>query len=300
MLQEITCEDPEGNPFNNGPRERQFAKLHMNIKPDGPEATPLRKQIESGSRRYLEKIFLRHVEEYIEQNPLHAKLGGIPTLTAKFKAYFNVRASKSNWNDKHFDQNPDNVPVWALAFFMIRAGYVQEAAAYVKEHHQFFQKVDRSFHLYISAYAKDPDRRIPRNLADRIQVEHTQLLRDADNVDMFRIALYKIIGRCDLSKRSLSDVMPNAEDWMWLQLVLTRESERAGEPAHEVFQLVDLQKSVLQFGAKHFTSKASNVGLYFQMLLMSGLFEHVSTIFPVINTSRVVFPMQLTWVTSHA
>ncbi|KAF8473165.1 Nup93/Nic96-domain-containing protein [Kalaharituber pfeilii] len=296
MLQHITGEDPEGNPFDNGPRERHFAKLHMNVKPDSPEAAPLKKMITSGSRQYLEKLFLRHVEETIEKHPLHAKLGGIPTLAHKFKAYFNVKAATNTWNEKHFDLNPDNVPVWAIVFYMIRAGKVQDAAAYVKEHHQFFQKVDRSFHLYISAYAKDPERRVPRNLADRIQVEYTQSLRDAENVDMFRIALYKVIGRCDLAKRSLSEVMPTAEDWMWLQLVLTRESERAGEPAHEVFQLVDLQKSVLQFGAKHFSSKGSNVGLYFQMLLMAGLFEHaVQYLYSFQSVDAVHFAIALTY-----
>ena len=276
MLEHITQEDPEANPFGSGPKERQFTKQHMNVKPDSPEATPLKKQIVTGSRRYLEKLFYSHVETQIDENPIVAKLGGIPTLQHKFKAYFNVRASRQTWNDKHFDMNPDNVPVWAMVFFMVRAGFVQEAAAFVKDHHQFFQKVDRSFHQYIIAYANNADRRVPRHLADRIQVDYTQLVRDAENVDMFRIALYKIIGRCDLAKRSLSEVMPTAEDWMWLQLVLTRESDRAGEPAHEVFQLCDLQKSVLQFGAKHFSSRSSNVGLYFQMLLMSGLFEHVS------------------------
>lgn len=278
MLEHITGEDPEANPFGNGPKEREFARQHMNVKPDSQDAVLLKKQIVSGSKRYLEKLFYRHVEQLIEENPIVAKLGGIPTLQHKFKAYFNVRASKSAWGDKHFDMNPDNVPVWAMVFFMIRAGFVQEAAAFVKDHHQFFQKVDRSFHLYISAYANNADRRVQRHLADRIQVEYTQLLRDSENVDMFRIALYKIIGRCELAKRSLSEVMPTAEDWMWLQLVLTREFDRAGEPAHEVFQLGDLQKSVLQFGAKHFSSKNSNVGLYFQMLLMSGLFEHVSLV----------------------
>jgi nuclear pore complex protein Nup93 len=70
--------------------------------------------------------------------------------------------------------------------------------------------------------------------------------------------------------------MPTAEDWMWLQLVLAREMDRATDPAHEVFTLQDLQKGVIQFGAKHFGTKGSNVGLYFQMLLMSGLFEDVS------------------------
>jgi hypothetical protein len=69
--------------------------------------------------------------------------------------------------------------------------------------------------------------------------------------------------------------MPTAEDWMWLQLVLSREIDRTSEPAHEVFTLQDLQKSVTQFGAKHFMAKGSNFGLYFQMLLMCGLFEDV-------------------------
>jgi len=102
-----------------------------------------------------------------------------------------------------------------------------------------------------------------------------------DTKDIFKPAVYKIIGRCELAKRSVPTVMPTAEDWMWLQLVLAREIDRSTDPAHEVFTVQDLQKGVIQFGAKHFGNKGSNVGLYFQMLMMSGLFEDVCLSVPI-------------------
>lgn len=83
---------------------------------------------------------------------------------------------------------------------------------------------------------------------------------------------------------------------MWLQLVLAREIDRATEPAHEVFTMQDLQKGVIQFGAKHFSAKGSNVGLYFQMLMMSGLFEDaVHYLYSFQSVDGVHFAIALTY-----
>lgn len=181
------------------------------------------------------------------------------------------------WSRNNFDYIED-VPCWAMVFYMIRAGLLKDANDYVREHVQQFQKLDRGFTSYLNCYVTSDDRRLPKSFHDRVQGEYNNRIKHMDDSkDPFKPALYKILGRCDLSKRSMPTVMPTAEDWMWLQLVLCREIDRATEPAHEVFTLQDLQKNITQFGSKHFVGKGSNVGLYFQMLLMCGLFEEVST-----------------------
>ncbi|KAI5838969.1 Nup93/Nic96-domain-containing protein [Morchella snyderi] len=280
LLGSITNESDirDGNPFG-GPHERQFRKDYiLNTSPDSAEASRMRKTVQKGARRFLEKQFLEMVERSIAENPQIAKVGGIPSVFHKFRGYINVKLANNKdlpeWDLKNFDYVSD-VPCWAIIFYLLRAGFLEEADEFVRQNQQSFQKLDRSFPTYLHAYCSAGDeRRLPRNLLDRIQGEYNNRVRHSeDTQDIFKPAVYKIIGRCDLSKRSVPNVMPTAEDWMWLQLVLAREIDKTTEPAHEVFTLTDLQKGVLQFGAKHFSQKGSNVGLYFQMLMMSGLFE---------------------------
>jgi len=220
------------------------------------------------------------VDKTISEHPQIARVGGVPSVLNKFRGFINVRLSlyreNPDWDAKDFEYI-DDVPCWAIVFYLIRAGLLRVADTYVREHQSQFQKIDRGFAAYLHAYCSHEDRRLPRQLHDRIQSDYNNRVRHMeDTKDPFKPAVYKIIGRCELAKRSLTNVMPTAEDWMWLQLVLSREIDRASEPAHEVFTLEDIRKSVTQFGAKHFTAKGSNVGLYFQMLLMCGLFEEVS------------------------
>lgn len=310
LLASITNESEirDENPFG-GPHERQFKKDYiLNTSPDSAEASRMRKSVQKGARRFLEKQyvslfipplytffsrffflhgcrFLEMVERSIAENPQIAKVGGIPSVFHKFRGYINVKLANNKdlpeWDLNNFDYVSD-VPCWAIIFYLLRAGFLEEADEFVRQNQQSFQKLDRSFPTYLHAYCSAGDeRRLPRNLLDRIQGEYNNRVRHSeDTKDIFKPAVYKIIGRCDLSKRSVPNVMPTAEDWMWLQLVLAREIDKTTEPAHEVFTLTDLQKGVLQFGAKHFSQKGSNVGLYFQMLMMSGLFEDVSDSIP--------------------
>jgi nuclear pore complex protein Nup93 len=219
------------------------------------------------------------IDKTIAENPQIARVGGVPSVLNKFRGFINVKMAqnreKPDWEPKGFECI-NEVPCWAMVFYLIRAGLLKEADNYVRTNQPQFQKLDRGFATYLHAYTAHEDRRLSRQLHDRIQGEYNNRIRHMEDCkDPFKPAVYKIIGRCELAKRSLPNVMPTAEDWMWLQLVLSREIDRTSEPAHEVFTLQDLQKSVTQFGAKHFMAKGSNFGLYFQMLLMCGLFEDV-------------------------
>lgn len=259
----------------SSPKERAYAALYSraSANPEGEDGLKLRKMVELGSRTYLEKRFYESIEETIVKNPQVAKLGGIPSVLSKFKAYVNIQFTlHKEWEETPVEKI-ENVPMWALVFYMLRAGYIQEAAAYVKQNQQPFQKADRNFHHYINAYASSTDRRLSRQLADRLQSDFSQRsVSSASNKDIFKNAVYKILGRYDLQKRSLPEVLPTPDDWLWLQLVLTREVKRGDEPAQQVFTLQDLQKAVTAYGVK-FMQKDSNVGLYFQILISCGLFE---------------------------
>lgn len=37
-------------------------------------------------------------------------------------------------------------------------------------------------------------------------------------VDPYKVIIYKIIGRCELHKKSLPDVVKTTEDYIWLQV----------------------------------------------------------------------------------
>lgn len=118
-------------------------------------------------------------------------------------------------------------------------------------------------------------------MRDRFLSEYNQRIRQLaeNNGDPFKHALYKIIGRAEISRRNIPGVTNTTEDWLWVQLMLVRERVDGSEPTHEHFTLRDLAKVLVKFGESHFDPKGQRPLLYFQILLLSGNFERVSPIF---------------------
>ena len=181
---------------------------------------------------------------------------------------------------------PDNISLqslnddycWALIFFLLRSGYVKEAADYVSSNEVSFRALDRNFITYIMRYANDPDRRLPRQLQDRINVEYQQRVRNApeNSLDPYRMACYKVVGRCDLGKRTFDNISQGVEDWTWLQFALAREVNRAEEVAGEVFGLEEVRETIREIGQRHFQKGSEGVGGYgtfFYLQILAGLFE---------------------------
>lgn len=120
-------------------------------------------------------------------------------------------------------------------------------------------------------------------MRDRFLSEYNQRIRHiTDNQgDPFKHALYKLIGRTEISRRNVPGVTNTTEDWLWMQLMLVRDrsdGSLASEPSHERFTLRDLAKVLVKFGEAHFDPKGQRPLLYFQILLLSGQFERVSDI----------------------
>ena len=141
-----------------------------------------------------------------------------------------------------------------------------------------FRVFDRNFITYITSYAGSPDRRLPRKLQDRINTEYQQRSRSApeSSLDPYRMACYKVVGRCELSKRSLDNLNQGVEDWTWLQFSLGREVNRADEVASEVFGLEEVRDTIREIGQRHFQKGSEGVGGYgtfFYLQILGGLFE---------------------------
>ncbi|KAE8148846.1 putative nuclear pore protein [Aspergillus avenaceus] len=263
-------------PEPNSLRERHFSGDYLDESPNSRRAVGLRKRIVEGSRTFLERLFYNEVENVIAKNPREAQLGGIPTVINKIRAYIRLRAARK-------DLAPDGTELqlvgqdycWILIFYLLRCGFVTEAAEYVSQD-PGFRSLDHKFVTYMTTYAQT--RRLPRDLQQKINGEYQQRSRNApDNtVDPYRMACYKIIGRCDLGRRRLEGVNQSVEDWMWLQFSLAREDDRAEEIAGDVFGLEDIQTDITEIGQRVFSKGQEGPGGYgtfFLLQILGGMFE---------------------------
>lgn len=275
-LQEITKEGQ--SPL----RERQYAEAYLDDSATAAGPLKLKKQIVEGSRVYLEKAFWRELRYLIEKNAREASLGGQPSVINIVRAYIRLRAARR-------DLAPDGSELqqlggengdycWVLIFYLLRCGFVKEAADYVNNDASF-QSVERRFVSYLTAYANSSDRRLGRKLQDMIDNEYQNRTKvgPKNTVDPYRIACYKVIGRCDLSSRNLDAVGQGVEDWLWLQFTLARETERLEEISGELFGLEQICETVSEIGQKHFQKsqvEGSNAyGTFFLMQVLCGMFE---------------------------
>ncbi|EAS29773.3 nuclear pore protein [Coccidioides immitis RS] len=258
-------------------KERQFSQDYLDENVNSNESVRMRKRIVEGSRRYLEQAFYREIENAIAKNPREAQLGGIPSITNKIRAYIRLKAARKDLAPDGIElQMVDQDYCWVLIFYLLRCGFVSEAAEYVSTD-QGFRSMDYKFVTYMTTYAQQ--RRLPRDLQQKINGEYQQRLRNApeNTVDPYRMACYKIIGRCDLSQRRLEGMSQGVEDWMWLQFTLAREDSRAEEIAGDMFGLQEIQQDISEIGQRIFVKgqeAAGGYGTYFLLQILGGMFEH--------------------------
>jgi nuclear pore complex protein Nup93 len=269
------------NPGSNNPKSRSFARDYLDDTATSITSIKMRRRILNGSRSYLEKKFLDHVEEVLRKNPTEALVGGVPSLLNKIRGFVRAKvAFKELGADleilQRIGDSGEEYP-WVIVFYLLRGGLLNEAADYVREKKNFFQNNDRNFHPAISHYATDPDRRLSPDLQQKMSHVHAQRTRIATTNDPYRTACYKIIGRCEMSRRNLEPIKESMDDWVWLQFNLAREGNRAEENAGEIFGLEELRTTVRDIGQRHFmnddTEAAGGYGVYFYLATLAGMFE---------------------------
>ena len=231
----------------------------------------LRRRLIAGSRRYLERQFLKFIDLSIAQFPRESQLGGRPSIEERIRAFLNIRYAKSGGLSKSKLESVGDKPIWALMYYCMRCGEWRKVLDIAREHASYIQRLDGGFMSYLTTYIESEDRKLPRTMRQQILAEFSQISRHVQ--DPFKLAVYKILGRCDLNKKSIVDVIQATEDYIWLQLTLIREDVDVEESAHDRYTLRDLQDLLVRFGPEHFNSKI-NPFTYFQVLLLSGNFEN--------------------------
>lgn len=266
-------------------KERAFAKQYLDESSNSPASISIRKRIINGSRTFLEELFFAQLEATVAKAPREANVGGVPTSLAKTKGYVRVRAARKELGPEFESlQDLNGDYCWPLIFYLLRSGLDQDALDYVDENSAAFRQIDRSFMRYLRAYVGSEDHRLPEEMSRAIQNEYSQRSRLAPEVDPYRMLCYKIVGRCELQKRSIDHVTTDMMDWIWLQFALCREYNRVDEFAHEAFGLDELRQSFKEIGERYFgpgTDVANAPTTFFFMQILAGMFEKaVADLYP--------------------
>lgn len=267
--------------------ERKFAKAYNSESLMDTEAIHLRSQIAAKSKAYLESQFLDHINELYIQTVKKTDVDNATLVSnvTRVRHYVDLtlKTKSGKWkvNGLTF---VNGQPIWAVIFYLLRAGCYSEANKLVSDNEDCFKKIERAFPTYMKAYCERDDHTLPPELQGRITNEFNQYFRrTSKEVDPYRYAIYKLIGRCDLLVRDLPGVTLTIEDWLWFHLGLVRETVDSssgndsndafgGDNLQERYTLADLQKAVLGFGSAAFNASKTNL-LYLQTLLLTGQYE---------------------------
>ncbi|KAF2115794.1 Nup93/Nic96-domain-containing protein [Lophiotrema nucula] len=268
-----------GEGGSSPPRQRFLMRDYLDEVPNSTYSVRIRKRIIDGSRMFLEKKFLNDVDIAIEKHAREAQVGGVPSMLNRIRGFIKVRiAFKELVSDtdelQRIGGEGDEYP-WVIVFYLLRAGLTTDAAQYVRDRKNFFQNNDRQFQAAIACYATDPDRRLTPELQQKINHVYAQRARIAPTNDPYRMACYKLVGRCELSRRTLESLTQGLDEWIWLQFNLAREGNRAEENAGEIFGLEDVRTEVKDIGLRHFTGSdmAGSYGVYFYLAMLTGMYE---------------------------
>lgn len=282
-LGSIVGEDPEATSFaeNRTAKERQYAAAYLS-ETTTDASSKFRSRILRGGASCLEKLAFENMEDMVTRNPRDANLGGVPNVLNKVKAYVRLQAVKKNLSGDNSNlQIFDNDYIYAVIYFLLRSGHVTEAEEYVRKCGVAFRAIDRNFSEYMRSYATSPSRTLDDKLQTKINNEYIQRLRIApeNSIDPYRMACYKIIGRCDLRTRTLDGISQDIEDFAWVQLVLARESNRAESMSTEVYGLTEAQETIREIGTRFFSKAGaggeigSSFGAFVFLQIALGMFE---------------------------
>ncbi|KAI0112099.1 Nup93/Nic96-domain-containing protein [Nemania sp. FL0031] len=299
----IVDENPDVDTFAATARERQFKVNYIDQEENSVGSLQMRRRILNGANRFLERKFFQEVESVIAKHPREAALGGRPDVISKIQAYVRLRHARRDLVPDKIELQRDSEGefVWAIVFFLLRSGHVNEAAQYVTTQATVFRTIDRTFASYLLEYAGRPERQLRRQLQDRCNNEYNQRARNApeNSIDPYRMACYKVIGRCDISNRSFEYLNTEIDDWIWLQFNLARENDKATEVATESYGLRDLRASIREIGLKHFPKNPTedtngSFGMFFYLQILAGMFEQaIAYLYPFSYMDAVHFAIGL-------
>ncbi|KAL5641437.1 hypothetical protein ACGC1H_001799 [Rhizoctonia solani] len=273
LLRHIVAEPPsltlpsshsQAHILNTPLLERSFARAHLGNQ-DSQSATELRTRIANGARAGLEKQYIEYVDAAIQREPANAAIGGDPSIPNRIMGYLRCKFYRSGrWNEDL--ELLRGRPIWAHIFFLIRTGHLREALDVANESGEAIERSEQYFLSYLKAWVESSDRRLPKMLRDRLQTTYNSHILHSPNADPFKVALFKLIGRLDPTRRAVRRAIVTAEDWIWFQLAMVDEEDGNG--------LRELGKVLEGYGEKHFEGTGpGRRGMWARVLMVCGLFE---------------------------
>jgi nuclear pore complex protein Nup93 len=280
------CENPADD-IDDSLRPNRFSKATYS-KLNNFESIKLREKIVLNSRKYLESQFKDFINELYSINKtqiINQDKFLIPNVDRVINFIeLTLKTKQKQWKVPNMSF-VNGLPLWAILFYLLRAGCYNEAIILVSKYEDSFSKLEKSFPFYLKSYCESNEKKLSEDLQGRLNNEFNQYFKNSTkDIDPFRYATYKLIGRCDLAKKSLPSITLSIEDWLWLNLSLINEEEAnmnvdgiinetsSSSSFSDKYRLIDLQKNVLEFGSEAFNISSKNP-MYLQTLLLVGLYE---------------------------
>lgn len=229
------------------------------------------------SKNYLQEQFYQYMDEIYSKE--ENKQDFLPANnTNKVKFFIHKIVMKNNADFDNTTLKINGTSIWALIYFLLRAGLTSEVLQLVSSNSEVFAKFDKNFPLYVRKYLEHDTFKLPPELNDRLVQEFNQqfsfINEDFKNsFDPYKYSVYKIIGKCDLSRKNLPpSINLSIEDWLWFHLSIINESNNVSDLIYENYSLKNLQKQIIQLGSRKLNSSSNNP-MYLKCLIMVGLYE---------------------------
>ncbi|KAI9029295.1 Nup93/Nic96-domain-containing protein [Hyaloraphidium curvatum] len=292
-------------------RERQLARSHdaQATAFSSPEAAAFRRRLATSARKFYEAQFLRIVEAKLDANRREAEVGSDPGYAPKARAYIKLMLSmRDRWVLPTLELVASagkfqGTPLWAMVYYLLRMGQAREALAFAQSVRADFDRYeDRNLVNYLASWVNlldNPDGVADRSTRDQIAAEYNQRIKIKNGQDVngnqlgdpFKLAVYKILGRCELNRKMIPGpfVILGTEDYLWLQLVLLQELPDPADAFGESYTMRDMARQFLRYGPEYFNPQGSqgNQLMWFMVLLTCGEFERAAHYLYSIDTYQV-------------
>ena len=96
-------------------KERVYANAYLTSPYKSIAAASLRERLIKGSKTFLERQFMDHIESSVASNPAEANLGGVPSLVNTVRAFVQLKYLRyGSWSQP-------NLEVWNSTLYFIES-----------------------------------------------------------------------------------------------------------------------------------------------------------------------------------
>lgn len=233
-----------------------------------------RKHLMAASCRFLSHQWTRWMDRQLAAHPRETLLlaGGKTRLPERVRMWCQLRLKRlSPAERERLELLEGGEPVWMELWSLARAGAWQAAGELAEK---LLINRDPSFlgwfRSWTSSAPADDEAdtltlpSLPLTLQQQVASEYAQRLVKGGQ-DPYRMALLRLMGRCDSSSASNSVVVGTVEDWLWQQCMLVGGKE---------YPLRQLQEAVaLSMGASHFDPSGTHPLRFTLALILTGQME---------------------------